>query len=219
MEIKGAIFDMDGTLVDSLMFWDILWSYFGERYLNKKDFKLTPQDDKAVKTLTLKEAMELIHQNYKIGESGEELHAVANGMLEKFYSCDVKLKDGVKEFLENLYNKGVKLCVASATAPEYVSLALKHCEIEKYFLKIISCAEFGRGKEHPDVFLKALDFLGTPLEETFVFEDSLVALETAAKAGFPTVGIYDRYNNPYQEKIRQISNEYIAQNENLTKLI
>ena len=60
MDIKVAIFDMDGTLVDSLMLWEMLWSTFGERYLNDKSFAPSIEDDKKVRTLTLKDAMHIL---------------------------------------------------------------------------------------------------------------------------------------------------------------
>ncbi|MBE6727458.1 MAG: HAD family hydrolase [Ruminococcaceae bacterium] len=218
MKITAAIFDMDGTLVDSLMLWDVLWSAFGERYLNDKTFLPEREDDKRVRTLTLADAMELIHNNYSIGENGKELLELANNIMIDFYSNSVELKEGVREFLEYLGKNGVKMCIASATAPELLDIALKHCDIEKYFLNVFSCGAIGKGKDKPDVFLMAQEFLGTETCETWVFEDSLTAIETAVKIGMPTVGIYDRYNFG-QEKIKEISNEYIAEGETLLKLI
>ena len=217
MNIKVAIFDMDGTLIDSLMLWDILWSTFGERYLNDKNFVPDIEDDKKVRTLTLKDAMHLIHRNYKIGESGEELLTLANAIMKDFYANKVELKTGVREFLEYCKTKGVKMCIASATAQELIDVAMKHCNLEKYFLKVFSCAEIGKGKEEPDIFLKAIEFLGSEIKETWLFEDSLTAIETATKIGMPTVGIYDCYNFG-QEKIEKIATEYIAEGETLLKL-
>ena len=155
MNIKVAIFDMDGTLVDSLMLWDVLWSTFGERYLNDKSFAPSLEDDKKVRTLTLKDAMHLIHKNYKFGECGEELLALANAIFNDFYANSVELKSGVRGFLEYCKNKGVKMCIASATAPELIDAAIKHCDIEKYFLKVFSCGTIGKGKDEPDIFLQA----------------------------------------------------------------
>ncbi|MBQ3489461.1 MAG: HAD family phosphatase [Clostridia bacterium] len=218
MKIKSAIFDMDGTLVDSLMIWEVIWDSFGKQYRNGGDFTPDIQDDKKVRTLTLKDAMELIHQNYGLGNSGEELLALANSILLDFYANRVKLKKGVREFLEYCSANGTKMCIASATAPDLLQVSLKSCGIEKYFSKIFSCGDIGKGKEHPDVFLAAREFLGSPLDETWVFEDSLVAIETAAKIGMPTVGIYDSHNFG-QDKIRKIASEYIAEGETLVKLI
>ncbi len=216
--MKVAIFDMDGTLVDSLMLWDILWSTFGERYLNNKSFVPSLEDDKKVRTLTLKDSMHMIHKNYKLGESGEELLSLANTIMNDFYANRVELKSGVREFLEYCQNKGVKMCIASATAPELIDVAIKHCDIEKYFLKVFSCGTIGKGKDEPDVFLQAAEFFGAEITETWVFEDSLTAIETATKIGMPTVGIYDRYNFG-QDRMKQIATEYIAEGETLLKLM
>jgi len=216
--MKAAIFDMDGTLVDSLMLWDVLWSTFGDKYLNDRSFSPSVEDDKKVRTLTLKDAMYLIHKNYKLGESGEELLSLANSIMIDFYANRVELKDGVRAFLEHCKNNGVKMCIASATAPELIDVALEHCDIGKYFLKAFSCGTIGKGKDKPDVFLQAAEFLGAEIKDTWVFEDSLTAIETAAKIGMPTVGIYDKFNYG-QDKIKEIATEYINSTETILKLI
>ena len=218
MKIKAAIFDMDGTLVDSLMLWDVLWSSFGEKYLNNKDFRPSAKDDKAVRTLTLKDAMELIHKNYNMGESGQQLLNFADNLMLDFYSNTVELKSGVREFLDYCKQNGVKMCIASATAPELVKVAIKHCDIEKYFLKVFSCADLGLGKDKPDIFLLASEFLGEELKDTWVFEDSVVAIETATKIGMPTIAIFDRFNFG-QERMKEIATIYVAEGESLLKLI
>ncbi len=218
MNMKAAIFDMDGTLVDSLMTWEVLWSDFGEAYLGSKTFRPSEEDDKRVRTLTLRDAMHLIHKNYNIGESGEALLDHANRIMIDFYANRVTLKSGVLEFLEHCKNRGVKMCLATATAPALLHVALEHCGIGQYFQRIFSCGDIGKGKEHPDIFLLAHEFLGEHLCETWVIEDSLVALETATRIGFPTVGIYDPYNYG-QDRIREIATEYIAKGQTLARLI
>lgn len=209
---------MDGTLIDSLMLWDVIWSTFGEKYLNDKSFTPTAPDDKKVRTMTLTDAMNLIYNNYKLGESGEELLKCVNDIMSDFYANSVELKDGVKEFLEHCKNKGVKMCIASATAPDLINISLKHCGIEKYFMKVFSCADIGKGKDQPDIFLKAAEFLGTEITETWMFEDSLTAIETATKLSMPTVAIYDKFNYG-QDKMKEIATVYIDSTETLLKLI
>ena len=218
MKIKGAIFDMDGTLVDSLMLWEVLWDAFSECFCNGKGFCPTAEDDKAVRTMTLKAAMQMLHEHYGIGRDGQELLDTANTIFADFYATRVELKAGVKEFLEHLSAQGVKMCLASATASDLVALAVKHCELEKYFLKVFSCGELGLGKDKPDIYLLARDFLGTPIEETWIFEDSHIALGTAAGVGMPTVGIWDKHNTN-QDDIKTVATHYIAEGETLLKLI
>lgn len=218
MKIKAAIFDMDGTLVDSLCVWEVLWSSFGERFLGDKSFAPSAEDDKRVRTLTLSDAMNLIHDNYNIGESGAALLSFANEIMLDFYANKATLKEGVKEFLEHLFKSRVPMCIASATATELLSVAMESLDLHKYFPTIFSCGAIGKGKDHPDVFLQAAEYLGADIGETWVFEDSLVAIETAVNAGFKTVGIYDRFNFG-QDRIKQLANEYIADGETLLKLI
>ena len=218
MNIKGAIFDMDGTLVDSLMVWDVLWRRLGKKYLGDESFRPDPVTEKAVRTLTLFDAMSLVHKNCGVGECGEEVWRFTADMMVDFYQNDVKTKPGVMEFIEYLHGKGVKMCIASATAPDLIKIAMKTTGLDKYITKVISCNDVGKGKEHPDVFIAAHEYLGTPKESTWIFEDSVVALETASRAGYHTVGIYDQYNFGL-DRIPSIVDIYIDKDESLERLI
>lgn len=218
MKIKGAIFDMDGTLIDSLMLWDLLWQAIGDRYLGGKPLAITKEQDKAVRTVALPVAMDYLHEQTGVGESGQALLELANDLFLDFYRSRVQLKPGVKEFLDYCRKQGVSMCIATASERMLVDAALKHCNIEDYFSGIVSCTEVGKGKEEPDVYLAALDRLGTPMEHTWVFEDSYVALVSAAKAGFPTVGIYDKYGLR-QDIMKETATEYIAEGESVSRLI
>ena len=217
MNIKGAIFDMDGTLIDSLGVWEIIWEELGLRLGYGKGFRPSAEDDKAIRTMLLTDAMELIHRNYNLGESGEVVHRIAVEITERFYREQVTLKEGVKEYLSYLKENGVPMCIASATAPELIKFAAERCGLYNFVSKIISCADVGKGKEEPDVFYAALEYLGTPKAETCVFEDSALALTTAAKAGFLTVGIYDKHTFDH-DKLKNTATVYIAGGETMMKL-
>ena len=216
--VKGAIFDMDGTLIDSLLIWDVIWEELGVRFLNVNGFHPSSEDDKAVRTMTLKEAMLFIHSSYKLGNSGEEVLDEVNKIIIDFYSNDVKMKKGALNFLEYCYNNGIKMCVATATDLSLVKIAIEHCNIGKYFVDIFSCAQIGKGKDKPDIYLAALKSLGTSIDEVCIFEDSLVAIKTAKKLGIKTVGIYDKFNYGHDE-MKMISDMYISDGESLEKLI
>ena len=218
MKIKAAVFDLDGTLVDSLTFWGYFWPLIGEKYLGVKDFAPTSEDDKAIRTLILSEAMELIHKNYNIAQSGEELTRFAYDVMNDFYKTRVQLKPGVREFLEHLKSVGVKMCIASASAPAHIDIAVDTCKVREYFSAILSCATLGKSKDKPDIYLLAAETLGETPEDTWVFEDSLTAIETATKIGMPTVAIYDKFNFG-QERMKKIATEYVAEGETLLKLI
>lgn len=216
--VKGAIFDMDGTLIDSLCLWDIMWEAFGRRYLGKTGFHPGAEADKAVRTMTLKAAMEMIHTTCGLAESGAELLAAANGIIRDFYASEVQLKPGVREFLELCRDRGIKMCIASATGPRLLQTALDHCGIGEFFSAVFSCGAIGKGKDEPDIYLMAQEHLGTKTEETCVFEDSAVAIDTAHKLGMKTVAVYDRYNYG-QEQMRATADEYIADGETLLRIV
>ena len=108
---------------------------------------------------------------------------------------------------------GVQTC-----ALPIFEIAVSRCELGKYIPKLLSSCDFGCGKDKPDVYLAALEYLGTPASETWVFEDSLVALKTAKNLGMPIVGIYDAYNFG-QNEMKEISDYYIDDGEGLDKLI
>lgn len=218
MNIKGAIFDMDGTLIDSLRVWEIIWEQLGIRLGFGKGFRPFPEDDKAIRTMLLAEGMEMIHKNYNLGESGKQVHKIAVEITETFYREQVELKDGVAEYLTYLKKNNIPMCIASATAPNLIKFAAERCGIYNFIDKIISCADVGKGKDEPDVFLKALEYLGTNLNETCVFEDSALALTTAANAGFLTVGIFDMHTFDH-DILKNTANVYIAEGETMQKLI
>ena len=217
MNIKGAIFDMDGTLLDSLWGWEELWEWGGRKYLGFEGYRPDESVNKAVRTMVLSDAMEYIHTHCGIGRDAQELIDHFNEILPALYAEKFMIKPGAKEFLEYCRSRGIPMVLASATAKTFIDIALDTHDIRKYFDAVISCAEIGMGKEHPDVFLAALRILGTDIEDTYVFEDSYVALETAAAAGFGTVGVYDRYAFE-QERLKASANFYIAEGETLMKL-
>ncbi len=218
MQIQGAIFDMDGTLIDSLGSWDDFISFFETKYSLKFDYEKNADLLRQFRTTPINEVAVIVHEKFGIGDSAETIANELADRLEQFYRTRVECKEDIPEFLAGLSKKGVKMCIASATRPELIRVVLRRLGINDYFSDIVSCEVIGKNKSFPDVFNIALECIGTPKEETWVFEDSLVALQTAKKAGFPTVGIYDR-NNDRQELIAASSDEYIAAGESICRLL
>ena len=218
LDIKAAIFDMDGTLVDSLMLWDILSEAMATAYPDKVGTVISEEDNKAIRVLPLRDGMQRLHDHYGLAASGEELFGLATDVFADFYANRVQLKEGVREFLDHLQSRGVKMCIASATNPDLVESAMDHCGIRHYFDTVFSCGVLGKGKDTPDIYCMAMEHLGEDKEHTWVFEDAFIAIQTATGIGMQTVGIYDKYN-PYQDKIRAMATHYIAPGETLMKLV
>lgn len=218
MKIKGAIFDMDGTLVDSLMFWDVLWKRIGKIYLKNPGFMPSIELEKAVRTMIISDAMPYIKKSCNVPVSDEEFLSFGEETLVEFYKTRAKIKDGVIELLDYLKSIGVKVCIASATNLPYVYISLKETGLSGYFDTVLSCNDIGVGKDRPDIYIKAKEALGFDESEICVFEDSFVALETAKSAGFLTVGVYDAYNFE-QERLKAASVYYIGKEDKMSDLI
>ncbi|MBE6634932.1 MAG: HAD family phosphatase [Ruminococcaceae bacterium] len=208
--IKYAIFDMDGTLADSLGFWEAFWPELGKQYMNNPSFRADAEVDRAVRTVTMNASAVMIQKAYLNDVSPEEIYSFCNKMIDYYYNNKVDMKTGVPEFLEYMRSRGVKMCIASATEPRFLHALLKKCALAEYFEDVVSCTDVGAGKEKPDVFLEALRRLGGNIEDACVFEDSFVALETAKKAGFKTVGIYDK-NNYGQDRLKAAADVYMGE--------
>ena len=205
MIIRGAIFDMDGTLTDSMH----LWQDIGARYLRSLGF--TPPEDlnNTIGVMTMEEVSNLFTESYGIKKTPQEIRHEINLLLEPLYANDVLPKPGVIDLLELLKRRGVKMCVATATDKHLAEIALEKTGLIDYFSEIFTCTMVGAGKEKPIIYEKSLEHLGTEKSDTLVFEDALYAVETARAAGFVTVGVYDRFSQWSQERIREVADIYL----------
>ena len=203
--LKGAIFDFDGTLVDSMFIWDTI----GEDYL--RSLGKEPHEDlkETFMTLTLEEAAEYYRTHYGVTLSVKEIVDGVNTMVEGIYRTRVALKPGVADYLRLLKENGTRMCIATVTDRYLVEETLDRLGILQYFSEIFTCAEVGYGKDKPIIYRKALEHLGTMKNETYVFEDSLFALKTAKADGFTTVGVYDRHENR-QDNLKNLADYYIV---------
>ncbi len=184
----GAIFDLDGTLIDSMGYWENL----GTTYLASRG--KTPELDAArkFKELTLEESIAYMKKTYELPESTAQIYKDIISGIDEPYRTLIPLKPGVATLLDTLDASGVRMCIATASGKEQVLPALERLGIIHYFCGIYTCPEVGASKSQPDVFEWALQELGTPRDGTVVFEDSLHAIKTAKQAGFPVIAVRER---------------------------
>ena len=146
MDKKFAIFDMDGTLIDSMGFWKNLAS----EYLTTKGIGEIPGEIlERIKPMTMFESAALFKQAF--GLTGD-VEAEMNAMMDEHYRKDIPLKPGVREYLENLHRQGVRMCVASATAEHLMESCLSRLGVRNYFNFLLSCETVGAGKRSPLVY-------------------------------------------------------------------
>ncbi len=206
MRIKGAIFDLDGTLLDSMSVWETA----GARYLESLGRKPRPGLRDAIISLSLMQAADYFRREYGVTESVSEIMDGIDSAVEDFYRNEVGPKEGVIGFLESLRSHGVKMCVATATNRRLVEAGLKRNGMLDYFGAIITCTEVGAGKDSPRVFNTALEFLGTKKEETFIFEDALYAIKTGKEAGFTVVAVSDESALKQRDEIVRLSDMFVS---------
>ena len=203
--IKGAIFDIDGTLLDSMP----VWENAGARYLATLGIEARSDLKERLDALSLPEGALYMQKEYKLSVTTEEILEGVNQVVKDFYFKEAVLKPGVCDLIQKLKKNQVRLIIATATDAEMAKAALIRNDIWKDFDGMITCEEAGAGKTSPKVFELAREHLQTKKEETWVFEDSLYAVKTASGAGFPVCSIYDAYSRDNTEEIRTFSDIYV----------
>ena len=185
--IRGAIFDLDGTVLDSMPVWNKLAS----TYLHSIGCAPRADVDDAVSALSLHQAARYFQTEYGISLSEQEIVDGVNALIRHFYESAVQPKKGVARFLHGLSQRGVLMCIATATDAYLAKSALCRCGLMQYFADVITCDQVGAGKDQPLIYRHALSTLRTSKGETLVFEDTLPALHTAKEDGFLTVAVRD----------------------------
>lgn len=185
--IRGVIFDVDGTLLDSMKIWDDA----GKRYLRSLGKEPEADLNKILFALSLADGAAYLKERYNLTESAEEINQGILNIVDDFYRDEAQAKAGVNELLAALAEKGVAMTVATSSDKRQILNALERLDLAKYFMEVFTCGEVGGSKSEPEIFHKAAELMGTTPEETCVVEDGLYALRTANKAGYFTIGVYD----------------------------
>ena len=205
MIITGAIFDLDGTLIDSMPMWHNFVSIYLEKFGLKSDDYLLAN----AKDMSFEQAAEYIHTHYDIGKTPEEAVRDMWNTAGEAYANTIPIKHDVKPFLFALRCKGVRMCIATASPREWAEAVLKRLNIDHYFSVILSCYDLKTTKSEPMIYDRAFDILGTDRETTYVFEDSVNCVRTAKEAGYRVVGVKDEMSVPDEEEIKRLSDIYI----------
>lgn len=213
--IKGAIFDLDGTLVDSM--W--IWEKIDKDYLEKKGHAVPANLKDNINHLSFNQTAMYFKNAFKLEDSIDAIMSDWTTMAYTHYSKNVFLKNGALEFLKRLKLSGIKIGLATSNSVPLLEAALKNNNIYSYFDCITTTSEVTRGKDNPDVYLLAAKKLGINPCDCVVFEDIVPAIIGAKAANMKTVAIYDKFEEANKEELTSLADKYIMDFHEIIKYI
>ena len=205
--IKGAIFDVDGVLLNSMPVWENL----GELYLNSLGMEAEKGLGDILFAMSLEEGADYLIGRYGLEKTREEIVADLTREVKGYYAEKVPLKEGVRQFLYELNEKKIPMTIATSGDRKNAEAALKRLNVLNYFQAVFTCSEIGSGKDQPDIYLAAALQLDTEPADTWVFEDALHAIRTAKNAGFKTAAVYDSSDDKDLSQIWNTADIYLPE--------
>ncbi|HHV32968.1 HAD family hydrolase [Caproiciproducens sp. LBM24188] len=204
-QLKGAIFDLDGTLLDSMG----IWAAIDKRFLAKRGIALPDDYVEKVTPMNYADAAAYTISRFSLNETPEEVIRDWVEMSEQAYRDEIPLKPGAEQYLRHLKQSGIKLAVATAQTPRLYEPALKRNGVLELFDAFADLSEVSRGKGHPDIYLLAAKRLNLSPAECTVFEDIHAGIQGAKAGGFSTCGVYDPYSEYEQDQIIRDADRFI----------
>ena len=203
--IKAVLFDLDGTLVDSM--W--MWKDIDIEYLGRYGYELPSELQKEIEGMSLSETAVYFKERFAIQESLEEIKSTWMDMARDKYTHEVPLKPGAREFLVWLRQQGIRTGIASSNGIELVETVLKAQGIREYLESVHTCCEVPKGKPAPDIYLLVAETLGVKPEECLVFEDVPMGILAGKNAGMRVCAVEDTFSASQREEKKELADYYI----------
>ena len=206
LNFDAFIFDMDGTIVDSLGVWEKIDCEFLEK---KRGIKVPHDYSHAIATMNFKETADYTIKRFNLPDSPESLMEEWTEMASYEYAHNVFLKDGVKEFFSELKRSNKKIALCTSSPEFFYKPMLINNRVYDMFDAFCDTNEAGIGKQSPKVYLLAAEKCGVPPERCIVFEDVLGAAKSAKSAGFKVCGVSDSINRANKDEMKRLCDYYI----------
>lgn len=198
-DIDAVIFDLDGTLVDSMWMWESI----DQEYLGRFNIELPEDLQKQIEGMSFSETALYFKKRFLIPDSLEQIKSDWNGMARDKYLNEVPVKEGVISLLEYLQENKIPAGIATSNSRELVDLIIEKHGIKNYFQSIRTSCEVEKGKPSPDIYLLVAQDLGAKPDRCLVFEDILTGIMAGKNADMRVCAVYDEYSEKeHEEKIR-----------------
>jgi HAD superfamily hydrolase (TIGR01509 family) len=212
-QIEAVIFDLDGTLMDSM--W--LWTEIDIEYLGRYGFSLPPDLQTAIQGMSFTETAVYFKERFQLPDSVEEIKQEWNRMAYDKYANEVPLKKGAFAFLQELRQQGLKTAIASSNSRELIMACLTNNRAEELFDCITTSCDVGKGKPAPDIYLHVAETLGVDPKHCLVFEDITAGIQAGLRAGMRVCAVEDAHAADQRGEIRQLAHYYIRDYDEIRK--
>ena len=205
-DIKGAVFDVDGTILDSMQVWTIATG----RFYAENNLVLSKKEQLLFQSMTLEESLPYIIRTYNLKMTVEDVEKTLKGFIRNAYENEIQAKPGCIQFIKKLYENDVKIAIATSGYPEFCKSAFKRLGISEYISAYALSSEVGVNKSNPDVYLLAASRIGVSPDKCMVFEDIPSGIKGAKKGGFHTCAVYDNSNTHETDELKKEADIYIS---------
>ena len=203
--IKACLFDMDGTLLNSMH----IWKDIDIEFLARFGYELPPTLQREIEGMSFRETAGYIKDKFNLPISVDEIMDIWNEMAFQKYSEEIYFKEGAFEFIKMLKEKGIRTAICTSNSRELVNAVAKHLGFMPYFDTIITSCEVGAGKPAPDIYLEAAKRVGVHPEDCLVFEDIVMGLTAGKRAGMRLCAVEDCYSVDQREEKKAMADYYI----------